>query len=300
MNPGRPLRVAFFGGATRFSCLALEALAARQQVVTVVAADRFWYSVCRSLARTVGLSAASPLLELARQLRIPVTFASDAADGALAEKLRKLRPDLICVAVYPKLLGRSTLDAAPLGTVNAHPSLLPRHRGPLPIFWTYFCDDRQTGVTIHHANEHFDSGDVILQERQDVPRCYPAQQLDVDLGRTAARLLVEAVEQIAAGTANRSRQDDREATRAPRITAGARMVPFEAWNSERIWHFLGGLSPRYREPLADEHGRPVPYDRVPGYEIGRSLQAAGSVETVTGGWKLHCRDGIVMLSRSKV
>jgi methionyl-tRNA formyltransferase len=293
------LRVAFFGSAARFSALALEALAARHRVTIAITAEPFWRRLRRSIARAAGLRPASPLREIARRFGIPVAFASNTSDGSLEDALRRHQPDLICIAIYPKLLGPSTLGIAPLGAINAHASLLPRHRGPLPIFWTYFTDDREAGVTIHHANERFDCGDIILQERKVLPRCYPAAQLDMDLAGSAAQLLAEAVERIAARDAPRSRQIEADATQAPRISDGTRMVRFDEWDSERVWHFLGGLAPRYREPLADERGRPVLYDTVPGYQTARSSHPAGTIETVADGWKLYCRDGIVMLSSAK-
>ena len=64
-----------------------------------------------------------------------------------------------------------------------------------------------------------------------------------------------------------------------------------------MWHFLAGLSPRFREPLIDDHGRPAPYEAVTGFE--RCLSGApGTVESVARGWKLNCRDGVVFLAEA--
>ena len=61
----------------------------------------------------------------------------------------RLRPDTIVVASFPHLLSPETLAAARIGALNVHMSLLPRHRGVDPLFWTYWDDDREAGVTIH-------------------------------------------------------------------------------------------------------------------------------------------------------
>ena len=105
-----------------------------------------------------------------------------------------------------------------------HPSLLPRHRGPLPLFWTYHADDRVTGVTIHHVNQSFDAGDVILQDSFPLPRGYPAAKLNEDVAHRGASLLRSAVEALAGGRAARVAQDERAATYAPRVRPGTSMV----------------------------------------------------------------------------
>lgn len=293
------LRIAFFGSATRFSCLALESLANRGHVVGAVTVDPLPRRLRRPFLRLLGRPSAAPLQECAARLGIPLHLATDGDDPTLEKWLRSLRPDLICIAIFPKLLSQSVIGIAPLGAINAHPSLLPRHRGPLPLFWTYLCDDRETGVTVHHANARFDAGDVILQERLPLGRSYPVERLDAELSQRAASSLAAAVDQLAAGTAVRAAQDETAATHAPRIREGVSMVRFDEWGSERVWHFLGGLAPRYREPLADERGRPIVYDTVETYQLAAPLRPPGTVETVEKGWRLHCRDGIVMISKTR-
>jgi methionyl-tRNA formyltransferase len=165
----------------------------------------------------------------------------------------------------------------------------------LPLFWTYHCDDRITGVTVHHATERFDAGDVILQDRFDLPRGYPVAELDREVADRAGPLLRAAVEQLGTGCAPRIPQDESVATYAPVPRPGAPMVAFDQWDVERVWHFLAALCPRYREPLADEDGRGVVYDRVIDYRREASRVTPGTVERCEGGWMLHCRDGVLRL-----
>src|SRR6185503_3226832 len=147
------LKVAFFASRSRFSELALRRLAAAHDIVAL------------ALPRARGLGGAlrrlagrpdSPLEGLARELKIPIVEASNGEASRMSEGLRARRPDVLCMVIYPHRLPREVIEIAPLGAINAHPSLLPRHRGPLPIFWTYHADDRYAGVTIHHASERLD------------------------------------------------------------------------------------------------------------------------------------------------
>jgi methionyl-tRNA formyltransferase len=297
MNTARAqrLKIAFFGSASRFSQLAFEQLAATQEIVALVLPQPAKRGLRGALRQIAGMGASSPLERVARAAGIPIMTVSGELSGAYCEQLRVLRPDLLCVALFPKLLPRDLLEVAALGAINAHPSLLPRHRGPLPLFWTYHGDDRVAGVTVHHASQRFDAGDVIAQVRFALPRGYPVADLDRDVAQHAAPLLREAVEQLATGCAPRVAQDEGAATYAPLLKQDAPMVPFGEWDAERVWHFLAGLCSQYREPLVDENGREVRYERVTGYREGPPQGEPGSVEHRDGGWTLHCRNGVVHL-----
>ena len=93
-------------------------------------------------------------------------------------------------------------------------------------------------------------------------------KLNEDVARCGASLLRSAVEALAGGRAPRVAQDERAATYAPRVRPGTPMVRFDEWDVERVWHFLAGLSPRFREPLIDRAGHPASYQAVIGFERG--------------------------------
>jgi methionyl-tRNA formyltransferase len=291
------LKIALFGIASRFSLLALQELAAHHLVVALVLPQSTRRGLRESLLRVAGMRPMSPLERAARQRKIPVIFSSRADESTVAERLRAARPDLICVAIFPRLIPPEIAALAPLGAINLHPSLLPRHRGPLPLFWTYHADDRTAGITVHHVSQEFDAGDVILQDSFPLARGYPAAKLDEDVARRGAPLLRSAAEALALGQAPRVAQDERAATQAPRVRLGVPMVRFDEWDVERVWHFLAGLCPRFREPLTDSAGRPVIYQAVIGFERGAS-GTPGSCETTDDGFKLHCRGGVIHLAKT--
>jgi methionyl-tRNA formyltransferase len=289
----RAIKIVLFGTLTRFSLFAFEELATRELVVAVVLSGPSRRGLRDLLP---PLRRKSPLESAARARVIPIIRLTDANETAVAERLCSLRPDLMCIATFPRLIPRQIIALAPLGAINVHPSLLPRHRGPLPLFWTYHADDRVSGVTVHHASQDFDAGDIILQESLPLPRAYPATKLNEDVGQRGAALLRSAVRALAGGQAPRVVQDERAATVAPRVRPGVSMVRFNDWDVERIWHFLAALSPRFREPLIDKEGHPVLYRTVTGFER-RCSTVPGSVESIANGWKLHCRGGVVLLGR---
>jgi methionyl-tRNA formyltransferase len=291
------LKIALFGTASRFSVLALQELAAHCNVTALVLSQPKPRGLRDSLLSLVGMRQVSPLERTAREQRIAIIPATDSNESTVAERLRLARPDLICIATFPRRISRETVALAPLGAINVHPSLLPRHRGPLPLFWTYHADDRMTGVTAHHVSRVLDAGDIIMQEGLVLPRAYPAAKLDEDLAHRGAFLLRSAAQALARGQAPRIVQDERAATYAPRVRPGTPMVNFDEWDVERVWHFLTGLCPRFREPLTDKAGRAAIYQAVVGFQRD-AYGTPGSVDTIKDGWKLHCRGGVVLLANT--
>jgi methionyl-tRNA formyltransferase len=104
-------------------------------------------------------------------------------------------------------------------------------------------------------------------------------------------MLRDAVSNLDSALAEAQPQDETHATRAPLVRPGARMVRFDEWGAERVWHFLHGLFPFFVEPVG------VAYRGVGGFEIRRVRERPGSVTRAGSHWLLHCRDGIVELLR---
>ena len=80
--------------------------------------------------------------------------------------LKKPRPtDIIVVSGFSKLIPRRVIKSSRVATVNIHQSLLPAYRGKHPLNWAIIKGENYTGVTLHHLNESFDEGNIILQKK---------------------------------------------------------------------------------------------------------------------------------------
>src|SRR5204862_1248994 len=99
----------------------------------------------------------------ARQHGIRVFQPERARPPEAVERIREERPDAILIAAYGQLLPGSILDIPPLGCINVHPSLLPRHRGPSPIPAALLAGDPVTGPSIMLLDEGMDSGPVLAR-----------------------------------------------------------------------------------------------------------------------------------------
>lgn len=117
------------------------------------------------------------------------------------ERLRAARPEVMVVAAYGLLLPQSALDAAPLGALNIHPSLLPRWRGAAPIQRALLAGDRETGVSIMQMNAGLDTGPVLLQKKIAIAPDDDAETLHEKLAALGAAAIVEALVDRQAGRA---------------------------------------------------------------------------------------------------
>jgi methionyl-tRNA formyltransferase len=293
------MRLAFFGSQGLLSSACLARLLERHQVVAVFAhrkrPPRFPSWVGR-MARLLRGRPATPA-DLADTRGIPFCDVGGRADPAVASLLVATRPDLICVAGYRWLLPPAVLARAPLGGLNLHMALLPRHRGLLPYFWVYYHDDRETGLTVHWMVEEADAGDVLLQERFELPRGWPVARLNETNARLGPELLASAVGLVAAGDSPREPQDPSRVTLAPAVRPGTPMVNFKDWDVERVWHFLSGLHPYFREPLTLSGVR-LEYGAVIGYERRDPGHPAGTVRREGGELVLAARNGLIRLAAS--
>jgi methionyl-tRNA formyltransferase len=279
------LRVLFLGAGGPFSCTCLERLIPVADVAGVVvprSSGRGLRGVIRGLRQR---SATRPLRSIARRHAIPVVRFGD--------DLRPFRAEVLCTASFPHLIDAGTRSTAKLGAINVHSSLLPRHRGPDPLFWTYFDDDRESGITVHWMTDGIDDGDIIVQRRIDVPRGIGGRDLYMRLANEAAEALAEAVAAIGNGAAERVPQADAPADPSP--AARTWSIDYDAWPAERVWHFLRGYSFRRGAAIADRNGRLHAVREPTGYEIREHDQIPGTFLTEGKSLTIFCADGIVRI-----
>lgn len=157
-------------------------------------------------------------------------------------EIKKLNPDLICVVAYGKILPQELLDIPKYGCVNVHGSLLPQYRGAAPIQWAVLNGDKKTGITTMFMNAGMDTGDMILKEEVEIGEDETTGELWDRLKLVGAKLLVETVEQIEKGTAQREKQQE-EGTIAPMLTKEMAKIDWENSTVQQIKNLVRGLNP---------------------------------------------------------
>ena len=133
--------------------------------------------------------------------------------------LKRLSPDVIVVAAFGQLLPQPVLDLPPCGTINLHPSLLPKYRGAAPIQWALINGEIETGVTLMLLDVGEDTGDIICFERIPIKDTDTALTLSEQLANLGAKQLVQVLSDIPENAPpSATPQNDAAATHAPRLT----------------------------------------------------------------------------------
>ncbi len=155
------------------------------------------------------------LIALAHQSGIPVLAMPSLRHERAIEAIAARSPDLIVASCFPLRVPRPVRSLPRLGCLNVHPSLLPRWRGPEPVFWALRAGDEETGVTIHLMDAGWDTGPILVQERVSWPEGARLPEIERMLSERGAELLLTAIEGLVSGRLVPAPQDDALATYAP-------------------------------------------------------------------------------------
>ncbi len=140
--------------------------------------------------------------------------------------LESLRPDVIVVVAYGRIIPDWMLGLPRYGNVNVHGSLLPKFRGAAPIQWAVALGERVTGVTTMRLESGLDTGPMLLAREVSVPHTAMASEMFPVLAEVGADLLVETLHGLASGTVHAVVQDHARATLAPMLTREEGRIDF--------------------------------------------------------------------------
>ena len=168
-----------------------------------------------------------PTKVAALSLGVPVFQPEDVSDQNSIEYLKKLGADLFVVVSFGQILKKEILAIPKLYCINLHGSLLPKYRGAAPTNWAIINGERATGVSVIKMNERMDAGDIISRKELEVKEKDTNLSLSERLKLTGAELLLETIESISKGIATFRRQDDKQATYAPKLKKKDGLINWE-------------------------------------------------------------------------
>jgi len=200
-----------FMGTPPFAAAALEALAAAGHEIACV------YAQPPRPAGRGYKETPSAVHALAAARGWPVRTPARLKDPAAQTDFAALGADVAVVAAYGLILPGPVLAAPRHGCINVHASLLPRWRGAAPIQRAILAGDRESGVTIMRMDAGLDTGAMLLREAIAIGPRTTAGELHDALAALGARLIVEALRRLAAGTLSESPQPESGATYAAKI-----------------------------------------------------------------------------------
>ena len=186
---------------------------------------------------------ATPVKEYAISKNIPVYQPEKVRNNTeIIEIIKELKPEVICVVAYGKILPKEILEIPKLGCINVHGSLLPKYRGAAPIQWAVLNGDKTTGVTTMYMDEGMDTGDMILKEEVEIGENETTGELWDRLAEIGGELLVKTLEQIEKGIATREKQGS-NFTVAPMLNKEMAKIDWEEKTTAEIKNLVRGLNP---------------------------------------------------------
>ena len=227
--------IAFFG-TPQFAVPTLEALIASRHKVAIVVTQPD-----RRRGRGQKVTDA-PVKAAARAHGLPVYQPGRLRDPEVTDALRAKAPDAGVVAAYGKLIPADLLSLPRLGMVNVHASLLPKYRGAAPVHRAIINGETETGITIMQVVEALDAGDMLAKSVRPIGPDQTSEEVEHALAEDGARLLLDVLDQIDAGTARAEPQDPAASTYAPRLTKEEGLIDW-TWSAQTIHNRVRGLYP---------------------------------------------------------
>ena len=171
---------------------------------------------------------------------IPVFQPERLKNGELKDVLETLKPDLIAVVAYGKILPEYVLSFPKYGCVNMHGSLLPKYRGAAPIQWAVINGDEVTGVTTMKMDKGMDTGDMLLSKSIEIGRYETGGELFERIAKLGAETLIETIRNIEKITP--IPQNEAEATHAPMLKKEMAEIDW-SMPAPKVLKFIYGMNP---------------------------------------------------------
>ncbi len=229
------MKIIFFGSG-RFSLPIVKKLHTCFSLLSIV--------VTKPKPRGRGLHSSWPEIgQWAEDQGIDVLAPEDPNERSFIDELSKLKPSLFVLSSYGHILGRDLLDVPSMGSLNIHPSLLPKYRGAAPIQRSIMAGEEQTGITIFFMDEKIDHGEMILQQILDIEPAENYGSLRDRLSELGADLIVKTIESIRSGAYETVPQNDREISYAPKIKKKEMTINWHG-STKGIVNLIRALSPK--------------------------------------------------------
>ena len=236
-----------------------------------------------------------PLKDSALAHGLPLFEPSSFKDGAVAETLRGLEPDLGVMAFVTLIVPKTLLDTPNLGTIQYHPSLLPRHRGPSSINWPIIQGETRTGLTIFWPDDGLDTGPILLQKEVEITDTDTLGSIYFEkMFPLGVEAMVESVDLVKAGKAPKIPQDESLASYESWCTKDDVEIDWQR-PADQVHNLIRGANP---QPGAWTTFNGAPFQIFDMARTGQEDAQPGKVIDVTeDGFAVAAGDGAILVKR---
>ncbi len=155
---------------------------------------------------------------------------------------KKLKPDIVIVIAYGKIIPKRFLNLSKHGFINIHASLLPKWRGAAPIQRSIMNLDNETGISIMKIAEELDTGPVMQQNKIKINENIDSLTLSKVLSQLGAKSIIDALRKIEKGEAKFHEQDHSQTTYAKKISKTEGQIRWNE-NARKVLAKINGLNP---------------------------------------------------------
>jgi methionyl-tRNA formyltransferase len=226
-----------------------------------------------------------PVAELAGELETPLLQATNVNDEAALERIQAAEPEAVLVCAFGQLIREPLLSLAEI--LNIHPSLLPRWRGAAPIERAIMARDQRTGVCVMRLTAGLDSGPVALRAEVPLGEDEDYGTLAPKLADLGGDLLVEALDQLAAGTLTFTEQDEDAVTYAEKILSEDRRLDPTTASAADLAAKVRALTPHIGPYLELEGGERLGVRRARAVKAGEPEMGPLTIPTSDGALELE-------------
>ena len=241
---------------------------------------------------------ASPVKEFALEKGIKIYQPENVRNNEeFISEIKALKPDVICVVAYGKILPKEILEIPSKGCINVHGSLLPKYRGAAPIQWAVLNGDKKTGVTTMYMDVGMDTGDMILKQETQIGEDETTGELWERLSKIGGDLLVKTLKEIENKTAPRIKQGD-DFTMAPMLDKSMAKIDWENKTALEIKNLVRGLNP-IMGAYTFLNGKKIKFWKV---DVAKDIFADGDMEFMKNGTVIVSdkRDGIYIKTKDGI
>ena len=242
----------------------------------------------------------TPVKEVAVTHNIPVYQPKRIREPECIEELRKYNADIMVVIAFGQILPKEILEMTPYGCVNVHASLLPSYRGAVPIQWAVINGEKVSGVTTMQMNEGLDTGDMLLKVEIPLDEKETGGSLHDKLAEAGARLCVETLDALKAGTVTPEKQGDSPTAYAKMLDKHMGKIDWKM-SAKEIERLIRGLNPwpsAYTRWNENDKGMKIWEAEV---AEGQTDKAAGTVvEVAKDGFFVQTGDGLLKITALQI
>ena len=167
-----------------------------------------------------------PIHKAAERLNISVRFPERISSKEEVNFIKKLKPDIVIVVAYGKILPNELLALSNIKFINIHASLLPRWRGAAPIEHTLLAGDVKTGISIISISPKLDAGDILMQESFQLDKDINSGDLTLNLTNLGKKILMKTLPLLFEKKLIGKKQDETKVTYANKFTSEDRKINF--------------------------------------------------------------------------